>query len=87
MSADEGSSGDEPVDGDRPAEDTALADAVDEAMTPELRRSIVEFTQRHIMDEGRVRPPRPRDEIDDILDRLRDHDPGNGPGDQDGPPS
>jgi hypothetical protein len=80
MSGDEGSSGDEPVDGERPAEDTALADAVDEAMTPELRRSIVEFSQRHIMDQDRIRPPRPRDEIDDILDKLRAQDPDDRPG-------
>jgi hypothetical protein len=80
MSADEGSPGEEPADGERPAEDTALADAVDEAMTPELRRSIVEFSQRHIMDQDRIRPPRPRDEIDDILDKLRDQDPDDRPG-------
>jgi hypothetical protein len=79
MSADEGSPGDEPADGERPAEDSALADAVDEAMNPELRRSIVEFSQRHIMDQDRIRPPRPRDEIDDILDDLRNRDPGDPP--------
>jgi hypothetical protein len=76
MSADEG---DEPADGHRPPEDTALADAVDDAMKPEVRRAFVQAHQQQIMDEDRVRPPRDRDEIEDILDKLRDEDPGEGP--------
>lgn len=67
-------------EGARPAEDTALADAVDEAMAPELERSFVAFHQQHVAEQGRVRPPRPREEVDDILDELRhaNRDDGSG---------
>jgi len=45
-----------------------LADAVEDAMEPELRRSLAPLPDR--LDRDRVRPPKERE--DEILEDLRD---------------
>lgn len=74
-------SGDEdetPPAGPPPAEpDGELAHAVDDAMKKEVWRALAPQFQRNAFENRRVRPPRDRDEIQEILDKLRHEDPGD----------
>ncbi|MDD7940910.1 hypothetical protein PHK61_21040 [Actinomycetospora lutea] len=60
---------------DDPAPDPALGDAVDEAMKKEVWRALAPQFQHLAFESRRVRPPRHRTEIDDILDSIRQQDP------------
>ena len=75
--------GDEPTDdaAPGPVPDPALGDAVDEAMKKEVWRTLAPQFQHLAFESRRVRPPRDRTEIDDILDSIRQQDP-----DEDGRP-
>ncbi|PVZ09501.1 hypothetical protein [Actinomycetospora cinnamomea] len=64
-------------EGDEPADETALAGAVDEAMKSEIRRSLAPQFERLTLQHDEIRPP--RDRQDEILDELRDLDPGDEP--------
>jgi hypothetical protein len=60
-----------PIDeADEPADDPALADAVDDAMKGEVRRSLAPRCECSTMPHDEVRPP--RDRQDEILDELRE---------------
>lgn len=60
-------------EGDQPADDAALARAVEDAMGPEIRRALAPRGGQALPRDA-VRPP--RDRQDAILDELRDADPG-----------
>lgn len=68
---------DPPDDGEQP--DTALGAAVDEAMKKEVWRALAPQFQHLAFESRRVRPPRDRSEIDDILDSIREQDREDGP--------
>jgi hypothetical protein len=65
--------GDEPADETAP--DPALGEAVDDAMKKEVWRTLAPQFQHLAFESRRVRPPRDRTEIDDILDSIRQQDP------------
>ena len=56
-------------------DDPALGDAVDEAMKKEVWRTLAPQFQHLAFESRRVRPPRDRTEIDDILDSIRRQQP------------
>ncbi|GAA4919703.1 hypothetical protein EV188_103201 [Actinomycetospora succinea] len=70
MSTDEGG---QPTD--EPGEEAALGDAVDDAMKKEVWRTLAPQFQHLAFESRRVRPPRDRTEIDDILDSIRQQEP------------
>jgi hypothetical protein len=65
--------GDEPADETTP--DPELGRAVDEAMKDEVWRRLAPQFQHLAFESRRVRPPRDRTEIDDILDSIRQQEP------------
>lgn len=66
-------------EGDQPADETVpdpeLGEAVDEAMKKEVWRTLAPQFQHLAFESRRVRPPRDRSEIDDILDSIRRQQP------------
>lgn len=61
------------------APDAALAEAVDDAMKREVWAALAPQFQNLTFESRRLRPPRDRTEIDEILDSLRNTDPDTDP--------
>lgn len=65
-------------EGEEPADDaareSAVGDAVDEAMKNEVWRHLAPQFQYLAFERHRIQPPRDRTEIDDILDSIRRQD-------------
>lgn len=58
-----------------PDPDPRLAGAVDDAMKREVWRALAPQFQHLTFESRRVQPPRDRNEIDEILDKLRHETP------------
>ncbi|MHC1561802.1 hypothetical protein ACR9E3_22815 [Actinomycetospora sp. C-140] len=58
-----------------PEPDPQLAGAVDDAMKREVWRALAPQFQHLAFESRRVQPPRDRNEIDEILDKIRDETP------------
>jgi hypothetical protein len=68
--------GDEDETPDAGAEpDPALAHAVDDAMKREVWAQLAPRFQELTFESRRLQPPRDRNEIEDILDSIRNQDP------------